>query len=49
LIDGKRTILDIARALDAEFMDYGGVSPMAVEEYLTALEKTGLIKLNNIP
>jgi aminopeptidase YwaD len=47
-IDGKRTILDIARALDAEFMDYGGVSPMAVEEYLTALEKTGLIKLKNI-
>jgi aminopeptidase YwaD len=47
-IDGKRTVLDIVRALDAEFVDLGGISPKAVEEYLTALEKDGLIKMKNI-
>jgi len=48
-INGKRSILEIARALDAEFIDVGGVSPEAVEEYIKALEKAELVKINSSP
>lgn len=46
-IDGKRSILEIAQALDAEYVDIGGVSLEVVEEYFKALEKAGLVKINS--
>jgi hypothetical protein len=46
-IDGKRSILDIAQAVDAEFIDAGGVTPEAVEAHFIALEKTGAIKIES--
>jgi hypothetical protein len=45
-IDGRRSILDIARAVDAELMDAGGVSLEAVEKYLIALESAGFIEIS---
>jgi hypothetical protein len=44
-IDGKRSILDIAQAMDAEFIDVGGVSLEAIEEFINALAETGLIEI----
>jgi hypothetical protein len=46
-IDGKRSILDIAQAVDAEFIDVGSITPEAVEAYFIALEKTGAIKIES--
>ncbi len=46
-IDGKRSILDIARAVDAELIDAGGVSLETVEQYLMALETAGFIEIDN--
>lgn len=45
-IDGKRSILDIANAMDAEFIDVGGVSLDVIEEFINALEKAGLVEIN---
>ena len=48
-IDGKRSILDIANAMDAEFIDIGGVPLDAIEEFINALEKANLIKIKPAP
>jgi len=45
-IDGKRSILDIGRAVDAEFFNQGGVPLQYVEELIRALEKAGLVKIH---
>jgi hypothetical protein len=45
-IDGKRSILDIGRAVDAEFFNQGGVPLRYVEESIIALEKAGLVKIH---
>ena len=45
-IDGKRSILDIGRAVDAEYFDEGGVPLQYVEEFIRALEKAGLVKIH---
>jgi len=44
-IDGKQSIKDISQALDAEFIDDGGISVEIVEEFMRALEKAELIKI----
>jgi len=44
-IDGQRSILEIAQAVEAEFIDIGGVSAELVEEYIKALAKAGLVKI----
>jgi aminopeptidase YwaD len=44
-IDGKQSIKDIFQALDAEFIDEGGISAEVVEEFMRALEKAELIKI----
>ena len=45
-IDGKRSILEIGRAVDAEYFDEGGVPLQYVEEFIRALEKAGLVKIH---
>jgi aminopeptidase YwaD len=44
-IDGKRSILDIAQAMDAEFIDSGVVPIDAIEEFINALAKDGLVEI----
>lgn len=46
-IDGKRSILDIAQAMDAEFIDVGGVPLDAVEEFIRALAKAELVEIKS--
>ena len=46
-IDGKRSILDIAQAMDAEFIDVGGVPLDVVEEFINALAKADLVEIKS--
>jgi len=46
-IDGKRSILDIAHAMDAEFIDVGGVPLDTVEEFINALAKADIVEIKS--
>jgi len=46
-IDGKRSILDIAQALDAEFIDQAEIDPETVEEFIEALVEANLVAIRD--
>ncbi len=47
LIDGKRSIWDIAQALDAQFIDLAEITPEMVEEFMEALVEANLVEIRD--